>query len=211
MTPQKRKSCCVDCEALLLLREQPESSPRLSSLGRLHSHSDTNLIPNFLQVAGCCGVPTVGSRPISVSHVLRTVCCSLMASAHFTVTFISTPLLQVRGDELIGAILHEPDSFAVWWCESKGRTRPKRSGPFQSGAYTCWYCAGTELILSWQIPVLTLSLACTRKLKRSPRFWSTEQDAERIVHLLRQKGSWQGQAKPRRITVLINPVSGQGK
>ena len=50
-----------------------------------------------------------------------------------------------------------------------------------------------------------------RHLRRSRKLHASDKDAERIVQMLRQKGSWQGRAQPRRITVLINPVSGQGK
>ena len=32
-----------------------------------------------------------------------------------------------------------------------------------------------------------------------------------LVQAVRQHSSWQGQAEPRRIMVVVNPVSGQGK
>ncbi|KAK9785097.1 hypothetical protein WJX73_000264 [Symbiochloris irregularis] len=68
------------------------------------------------------------------------------------------------------------------------------------GGFVVWYC-----------PCRGPAHRQTRHLKRSPCFHTSESDAEKAVQKLRQAASWQGQSTPRRITVIINPVSGRGR
>lgn len=110
-------------------------------------------------------------------------------------------LLQVSNQDLIGGILHTDTSFSVWWCVSRGTARPCR----------CAADIRNEKQASSYMKIVADLTELCRKLRRSKRFRASSQDSERCVHLLRRHGSWQGQAEPRRITVFINPVSGQGR